>query len=175
MPGSVNRVAAAAVLACVIAVAAGCTRSASSPPPAQDGKGTVVHVLDGDTAIIDIAGTEESVRFLGIDTPEIVHPDQPEECFGPEATARTTELLPEGTVVRLERDLEARDRYDRLLAYVYRAEDDLFVNETLVREGYADTLSIEPNTTFAGLLSAARAEARNAGRGLWVRCPAGEP
>jgi micrococcal nuclease len=147
-----------------------CTRT--GPTPTDDGAATVLQVLDGDTAIMDIAGAEESVRFLGIDTPEVAHPDQPEECFGPEASARTAALIPPGTEVRLERDLEARDRYDRLLAYVHRSEDGLFVNEALVREGFADTLSIEPNTTHEGTLAAARSEARAAGRGLWGRCPA---
>ena len=147
-----------------------CTRPTPAPPR-PDGTAVVVQVLDGDTAIMDIGGTEESVRFLGIDTPEIAHPDQPDECFGPEATARTAALLPPGTAVRLERDLEARDRYDRILAYVHRAEDDLFVNESLVRDGFADTLSIEPNRAHDATLAAARSEARAAGRGLWGRCP----
>ncbi len=69
------------------------------------------------------------MRLIGIDTPETRRPPtSPSQCFGPEASARTTELLPAGTVVRLERDVEARDRYDRLLAYVYRVADGLFVN-----------------------------------------------
>jgi micrococcal nuclease len=148
-----------------------CTRSAP-PPQLGDGEATVVDVLDGDTALMSIDGTTESIRFLGIDTPEIAHPDQPEECFGPEATARAAELLPVGAKVRLERDLEARDRYDRLLAYVYRSADDLFVNEVLVQEGFADTLSIEPNTTHRATFAAARNAARQAGLGLWGRCPA---
>ena len=156
------------------ALASSALGACTSPGPAatDGGVATVVEILDGDTAIMDIGGAEESVRFLGIDTPEIAHPDQAEECFGSEATARTTELIPPGTEVRLARDLEARDRYDRLLAYVRRAEDDLFVNEALVREGFADTLSIEPNTTHEATLAAARSEARAAGRGLWSRCPA---
>jgi micrococcal nuclease len=147
-----------------------CTRTPAAPTGA-DGAAVVVRVLDGDTAIMRIAGAEESVRFLGIDTPEIAHPDQAEECFGPEAAGRVGQLLPPGTAVRLERDLEARDRYDRILAYVHRADDDLFVNETLVREGFADTLSIEPNTAHRTDLAGARAEARTEGRGLWARCP----
>ena len=150
----------------------GCTRPTPTPTTVGAGTATVVHVLDGDTVIMDIDGTEESVRLLGIDTPEIAHPDQPEECFGPEATARTEALLPPGAKVRLERDLEARDRFDRLLAYVYRAADDLFVNEALVRGGYADTLSIRPNTAHEATFAAARSAARAAERGLWSRCPA---
>jgi micrococcal nuclease len=164
-----TRAALLAVTALASAALVACTR----PPPAvtEDGAATVVHVLDGDTAIMDIDGAEESVRFLGIDTPEIAHPGEPEECFGPQAAARTEVLLPPGTAVRLERDLEARDRFDRLLAYVHRADDDLFVNEVLVREGFADTLSIEPNTAHETTLAGARAEARAAGQGLWGRCP----
>ncbi|MEL7209769.1 MAG: thermonuclease family protein, partial [Actinomycetota bacterium] len=130
------------------------------PRVTDGGRGTVVHVVDGDTVIVDLGGAEESVRLLGIDTPEVARPDQTEECFGPEASARTRVLLPVGTDVRLERDREARDRFGRLLAYVYRAEDDLFVNEALVAEGSADTLSIEPNTAYRRELSAARAAAR---------------
>jgi micrococcal nuclease len=157
------------VFAVTALVVAGCTRPA--PGPVDDGSATVVRILDGDTAIMAIDGAEESVRFLGIDTPEIAHPDQPEECFGPEAASRTSELIPPGTEVHLERDLEARDRYDRLLAYVHRSADDLFVNEALVREGYADTLVFEPNTAHAADLAGARADARDAGRGLWGSCP----
>ena len=157
-----------------ITLAAGLLGSCTRPqptPPRPDGTAVVVHIVDGDTAIMQIGSTEESVRFLGIDTPEVAHPDQPEECFGPEATARTEALIPPGTEVRLERDLEARDRFDRILAYVYRAEDDLFVNESLVGDGFADTLSIEPNRAHDATFAAARAEARAAGRGLWSRCP----
>lgn len=158
------------VTATLATALAACTRP--TPTVTEDGAATVVHVLDGDTAIMDIDGAEESVRFLGIDTPEIAHPGEPEECFGPEAAARTEALLPPGTPVRLERDLEARDRFDRLLAYVHRADDGLFVNEILVHEGFADTLSIEPNTAHESSLAAARVRARTAGRGLWGRCPA---
>lgn len=160
------------VLLAALAAAAlvGCTPAAS--PPRPDGSAEIVRVLDGDTAIMQIGGVEESVRFLGIDAPEIAHPDQPEECFGPQASARARALLPPGTAVRLERDLEARDRYDRILAYVHREEDEVFVNEALVREGFADVLSIEPNAAHEADLARARAEARDGARGLWSHCPA---
>ena len=68
------------------------------------------------------------VRLIGIDTPETKKPDTPIECFGPEATAFTTSLLPPGTALHLERDVVARDDYGRLLAYVYRGDDGTFVN-----------------------------------------------
>ena len=111
-------------LALLLALAA-CSSSRAAP---TDGTATVVAVSDGDTIDVDFGGEVEPVRLLGIDTPETHHPTRPVECYGAEASARTAELLPEGTEVHLVRDVEARDRYGRLLAYVYRAEDDLFVN-----------------------------------------------
>ena len=159
-----------ALLAALLAAVAlgGCTpsrRAASS-----DGTATVVSVTDGDTIDVDFGGHVEPVRLLGIDTPETHHPTKPVQCYGAEASARTADLLPVGSRVKLVRDVEARDRYDRLLAYVYRAEDDLFVNLSLVTDGYADTLAIAPNDAHTVELSAARNEARVAGAGLWSTC-----
>jgi micrococcal nuclease len=110
------------------------------------------------------------VRLLGIDTPESVAPDRPVECYGPEATEVLAGLVPRGTEVRLERDVEARDRFGRLLAYVFRQPDGLFVNEALAAAGAADTLSIEPNTAYAARLAGAVAGARAAGLGRWGAC-----
>ena len=143
--------------------------------PLTAGTATVVHPVDGDTIVVDVDGHEESVRFIGIDTPESVAQDRPVECFGPEAKARTAELLPEGTVVRLERDVEARDRYDRLLAYVTRADDDRFVNLLLVEEGFAEAVSYPPNLAHTDEIVAAVAAAREAGRGLWSACGGPDP
>src|SRR4051812_39003826 len=91
---------------------AGCTlpgRTHADPLPV--GVGTIVRPVDGDPAVIHLAGHDEHVRFIGIDTPESVSQQVPVECFGPEAKHRTAELLPPGTRVRLERDEEARDKY----------------------------------------------------------------
>ena len=85
-------------------------------------------------------------------------------------SARTKELVPPGTEVRLVRDAEARDRYGRLLAYVHRRRDDLFVNLALARDGFAAPLSIPPNVAHRDDFVEAAAEAREAGRGLWGRC-----
>lgn len=139
-------------------------------PPGAPGAAVVVHPVDGDTVVVRVGGREEPVRLIGIDTPESVARDRPVECFGPEAKQRTAELLPEGTAVRLERDLEARDRYGRLLAYVTRADDGTFVNELLVAEGYAAAFPYPPNTAHAATFAAAEATARAAGRGLWPAC-----
>ncbi len=85
-------------------------------------------------------------------------PGPPGGVLRPEAKERTAELLPAGTLVRLERDVEARDRYDRLLAYVIRDEDDIFVNRLLVEEGFAESIAYPPNTTRQGELDQAEAE-----------------
>ena len=180
--------AASVALAALVVAAAGCGASRSSSRAASaagtgatagagagggDGGGgggaTVVRVVDGDTIVVQINGKSERVRFIGIDTPESVKPGTPVQCFAHEASDHTKQLLPSGSSVRLERDVEARDRYDRLLAYVYRA-DGLFVNLALVHDGFAVTDTIPPNVAHAGEFVRAAADARRANRGLWSRC-----
>jgi micrococcal nuclease len=134
-----------------------------------DGRASVVRVVDGDTVEVQVGGREETVRLIGIDTPETVDPRSPVECFGVEASARTKALLPEGTEVRLAADVEPRDRYDRLLAYVYR-DDGTFVNLALVEDGYASVLTYPPNVAHVDEFTAAAARARDEGRGLWAAC-----
>jgi micrococcal nuclease len=147
-----------------------CASETSTDPPTPAGTATVVRPVDGDTLVVEVDGREEPVRLIGIDTPESVAEDRPIECYGPEAKGRTAELLPVGTVVRLERDVEARDRYDRLLAYVIRDGDDVLVNRVLVEEGFAESVAFPPNTTRQAELDAAEASARGARRGLWGAC-----
>lgn len=161
-----RRITLALLLAACLVTAA-CSPSRAAP---ADGAATVVQVDDGDTIDVDLGGHRESVRLLGIDTPETHHPTKPVECYGAEASARTAELLPPGSRVRLVRDAEARDRYGRLLAYVYRADDDLFVNLSLVTDGFADTLDIAPNSAHAAELARAVGLARAASKGLWGTC-----
>jgi micrococcal nuclease len=164
------------VISCLAIVTAACTDdgpAASTEAPVDTvvaANATVVRVVDGDTVVFDIDGQRETVRLIGIDTPETVKPDSPVECFGPEASAATKELLPEGTEVRLERDIEPRDDYDRLLAYAHRAEDGLFVNLELVRQGYAVLLTFPPNVAHVDDFVDAAEEARAARRGLWAAC-----
>jgi len=131
---------------------------------------TVVRVVDGDTIVVDVDGRRETVRLIGVDTPETVKPDSPVECHGPEASAYTAGVLPAGAPVRLERDLEARDDYGRLLAYVTLATDGTSINLELVRLGLATPLAITPNTTRAAELAAAATDAEAAGVGLWGAC-----
>ena len=128
-----------------------------------------MHAVDGDTVVVRLGGRTETVRLLGINTPESVHPRKPVECLGPESSAHTKQLLPPGTRVWLERDEEGRDRYGRLLAYVHR-DDGLFLNLELVADGWAVPYPFEPNTTFSGVFADAADAARRAGLGLWSRC-----
>ena len=130
----------------------------------------MVEVVDGDTVVVQVADRTERVRLIGIDTPETTGGYLPAECYGDEATVFTRSLLPEGTEVSLTRDVEARDRYDRLLAYVHRSGDGLFVNLEIAANGYAKALVIEPNTIHADAFYTTAARARDQGLGLWSDC-----
>jgi micrococcal nuclease len=153
-----------AVLAAAVTLVAWRFSAASRPPRS----GTVERVVDGDTFVLEGGGR---VRLLGIDTPETVDSDRPVGCYGPQASVYAKHLL-SGRRVRLVYDRELRDRYGRLLAYVYlrRPAGELFVNARLIALGYARTLSIPPNTAHAGELRRLEAGAALAGRGLWSAC-----
>lgn len=139
--------------------------------PLPGGSNAVVEeVVDGDTIVVRSMGDRERVRLIGIDTPETVHPTKPVECFGPEASERTKQLLPGGTPVRLVRDVETRDRYGRLLAYVFRASDGLFVNLDLVLGGFAQSYRFPPNDTLSAQFARAEASARRHRAGMWSEC-----
>ena len=134
------------------------------------GTGRVVRVVDGDTIHVRLPdGTKEKVRYIGVDTPESVKPNTPVQCFAKAASARNAELV-EDERVELRTDVEERDRYGRLLAYVYRVRDGAFVNAALVREGYAAPLSVPPNVRHADEFAALARTARRDGRGLWAAC-----
>jgi micrococcal nuclease len=157
-------------LAALVLAAGGCAAGDRASTGAAPGQATVERVVDGDTLVVRIQGRRERVRFLGMDTPESVKPNTPVQCFAIEASKRTKALLPPGAHVRLVRDVEQRDRYQRLLAYVYRARDNLFVNVSLVRDGYAVPYTYPPNVAHTTEIVAAGAEARDARRGLWSAC-----
>jgi micrococcal nuclease len=118
---------------------------------------------------VRVGGREERVRYIGIDTPESVRRGTPVECFARRAAAENARLV-DGRRVRLEPDAEARDRYGRLLAYVFRVEDGRMVNDSLVRGGYAVPLTIPPNDRYAERFEHAAEAARDSGRGLWGAC-----
>ena len=130
----------------------------------------VTRVVDGDTIDVVLAGRTERVRLIGIDTPESVDPRQPVQCFALEASAFAARHL-EGRRVELEFDAERRDRYGRLLAYVWL--DGRLFNLTLVRRGYAQVYTFPPNVRYVERLLAAQRRARSGSAGLWGACPAG--
>ncbi|MFC1540306.1 thermonuclease family protein [Gemmatimonadota bacterium] len=126
--------------------------------------GTVEQVIDGDTIRVRLGDRIETVRYIGVDTPETVHPRREIEPYGLAASAFNRTLV-EGQQIRLEQDVEARDRYGRLLAYVYT--DSLFVNAELIRQGYAQVMTVPPNVRHADMFVRLQRGARRADRGLW--------
>jgi micrococcal nuclease len=152
-----------------------CGTSGESDEPRGPIQVRVTHVVDGDTIDVTMPdGGEETVRYIGIDTPETVKPDTPVQCGGPKAHA-VNEGLVGGRTVTLRFDQERRDVYGRLLAYVYVPRTGpeggpLFVNAELARRGLARTLTIPPNDSFADLFARLAAKAGAAGRGLWGHC-----
>jgi micrococcal nuclease len=136
----------------------------------------VTHVVDGDTIDVELAdGSDETVRYIGIDTPETVKPGTPVQCGGPRAHEVNEGLVGERTVT-LRFDAERRDVYGRLLAYVYLPGSGpqgrpLFVNAELARRGLARTLTIPPNDSHADLFARLAGRAGVHGRALWGHCP----
>lgn len=129
---------------------------------------TVRRIVDGDTLYVSDLAVR--VRLIGIDTPETVHPNRGVECFGREATSHLTDLVPPGTPVVVEFDVERTDRYDRPLGYVWRVSDGTHVNLAMVEDGYAQAYTFPPNVRYSDRFVAAQRRAREAGRGLWAAC-----
>ncbi|MBI4587881.1 MAG: thermonuclease family protein [Candidatus Rokubacteria bacterium] len=127
---------------------------------------TVVRVVDGDTIHVRIEARVEKIRYIGVNTPELHHPTRGEEPGGREAW-EVNQQLAAGKRVRLELDVQERDRYGRLLAYVW--VDGMMVNAELVRRGYAQVMTVPPNVRYQDLFLKLQREARQAGRGLWRR------
>lgn len=140
---------------------------------------TVLRVIDGDTLQIEINGQKERVRLIGIDAPE----SSPNEkavkdarrsrqdvetitAMGKESTAFVKGLVRKGEVVRIEFDIQHRDRYGRLLAYVYLS-DGRMLNEEIIKAGYAQPMTIPPNVKYQDRFLREYREARDTRRGLW--------
>ena len=156
-----------AIAAVLVAALAGGAAARLAGSERDAGHARVLRVVDGDTIIVRLGGRRERVRYIGIDTPESVAPDRPVECYGHAAAAENRRLVG-GRTVTLSTDVERRDRYGRLLAYV--RVDGRLVNAELVRRGFATTLEIAPNLRQAGRLRALERQARRARRGLWAAC-----
>ncbi len=123
-------------------------------------------MVDGDTIQVCCIGWKrEKVRYIGINTPETKHPTKEVEHFGEEASEANRKLVEDKTVV-LEFDVERRDRYGRLLAYVF-LKDGTFLNAWLVEHGFAQVMTVPPNVKHQELFLKLQREARDEGRGLW--------
>ena len=127
-------------------------------------EGTVTRIIDGDTIHVRVDGRVEKVRYIGVNTPEVHHPRKGEEPGGRAAAAVNRDLVT-GRRVRLELDAQSRDRYGRLLAYVW--VDDTMINAELVRRGFAQVMTIPPNVRHQSLFLKLQREAREARRGFW--------
>lgn len=159
----------------------------SSPKPAPFSEGTqlestrsavvgiegervlVTKVVDGDTIVVN---DELTVRFVGIDTPETVDPRRPVGCFGKEASNETKSLL-SGKEVILQKDISEKDKYGRLLRLIFLTLDDgqtLFVNDYLVREGFAKVYTYPPDVKYDKQFKQAAEAARQEKKGLWGKC-----
>lgn len=127
----------------------------------------VTQVVDGDTIKINMGGTVETLRLIGIDTPETVDPRKPVQCFGVEASNRAKALL-SGQKVRIEQDStqDTRDKYGRLLAYMYR-DDGLFFNKSMVADGYAYEYTYDKPYKYQAEFKAAQLAAQSEQKGLW--------
>jgi micrococcal nuclease len=129
-------------------------------------EGVVIRVVDGDTIHVRIGEHVETVRYIGVNTPEVHHPRKAEEPGGRDA-ARVNTALVAHQRVRLELDAQSRDRYGRLLAYVWVG--DVMINAELVRRGYAQVMTVQPNVRYVELFVKLQRDARESGRGLWRR------
>lgn len=159
----------------LVVLAAACAQGSDPAAPTTtanptDTNAVVVRVIDGDTVDLRFGNRRERVRLIGIDTPETKKPNTPIQCFGPEASDFTKHLLEVGTAVLVRRDVEARDDYGRLLGYIYRSSDGMFVNLELARLGYARPLTIDPNNAFASDFVQAARQAEATNLGLWAAC-----
>ena len=158
------------LLAAAMLLLAGCVSEPNSNDSQLDDgleQALVLRVIDGDTVELEDGRV---VRYLGIDTPETVHPEKPIECYGPESTERNRELV-EGKVVDLQSDVIDKDSYGRLLRYVF--EGGTFVNGVLVWEGYAYAKSYGEELRLYQTLVQLQRSSEELGAGLWSQCPRG--
>ena len=145
-------------------------RVPASMPRQRSAHGTsvqVTHVIDGDTIGVVLRGEEKDIRLIGVDTPETVHPTEPDGCFGAQASAFTKSILESKDVV-LEFDVEKHDFYGRTLAYVWTGST-LF-NETLLRRGFAQVSTYPPNVKYVNRFVSAQRKAHRHALGLWQSC-----
>jgi micrococcal nuclease len=132
-----------------------------------------VRIVDGDTIIVRLGGSDERVRLIGINTPELNKPDGPVECYATEASKQTEALIDDANgAIQLERDVSETDQYGRLLRYVWLVtpQGKQLLNEELVAGGFARSISYRPDIKYQSTLNRDQNDARNHGRGLWGAC-----
>jgi len=131
----------------------------------------VTKVIDGDTIVLE---NGQKVRYIGIDTPELHHPKKEVECFSQQAYEKNKELVL-GKKVFLQKDISEKDKYNRLLRYVFldekmSSDEASFVNLYLVKNGFAYAATFPPDVKYANLFLTAQKEARQKNLGLWQKC-----
>lgn len=175
------RVRALPTIAALLAALSGCWQAPADPAPPPPSTeippedpsprerldATLISVTDGDTIRVQLGGVNERVRLIGIDTPETEFSPRGPEPFADEATEALRALLPADEPLELEFDVEVRDRYGRMLAYVY-SSNGTFANAAMVEQGWARPLTIAPNVTHAETFFRLAGEAREAGVGIWA-------
>lgn len=148
------------------------SNSTSSVQGVSGEEATVIKVIDGDTIELQLGEGISKVRYIGIDTPETVDPRRPVGCFGKEASTENKSLV-ERKNVYLVKDISNHDKFNRLLRYVYLKLEDgntLFVNDYLVRQGFAKAATFPPDIKYQQQFLQAEREARENRRGLWEKC-----
>lgn len=132
--------------------------------------GTVSSVIDGDTIKVETGRGRETVRLIGIDTPEVDHDGPDDECFGEEAKAYLTAMI-NGDRVWLTFDSECQDHYGRTLAYVHRGtEEHSFVQRMMLQGGWASAFAVAPNVSFRTLFESDQSDAAERSEGMWGTC-----
>ncbi|QQR82097.1 thermonuclease family protein [Candidatus Campbellbacteria bacterium] len=156
----------------VVSVDTGTAKASEVPVPTQQKSDqsplySVVSVVDGDTVKLSIDGTTQTIRLIGLDTPETVDPRKPVQCFGKEASNKAKELLT-GKSVRLEVDASqgTLDKYGRTLGYIFR-DDGLFYNKYMIEQGFAHEYTYNIPYKYQSEFKAAEKSARENQRGLW--------
>ncbi|MCY9399762.1 thermonuclease family protein [Bacillus haynesii] len=162
-------------LVLLLGVLVSCNKAADTPPAAETTaddqqqsliSAEVVNVVDGDTIDVRLkSGKQERVRFILVDTPETVHPKKGEEPFGREASDFTKKTL-SGQKVDLKLGVQERDKYGRLLAYVY-LKDGTMINELLLQKGLARVAVFPPNTEFVDQFRDIEVQAKKEYKGIW--------
>lgn len=136
--------------------------------PERFGPYAVERVIDGDTIVADVDGRSETIRLIGVDAPESVHPDRSRNTAeGKKAAEYVRSLLEDQRKIYIEYDASERDRYHRVLAYVYLQDGKTMLNEHLLKEGYAAVMTVQPNTRYADDFYKLQRKAREEKKGIW--------